>query len=116
MSIVDVQIRTITCNNCDKTVTFNTKDHQQVVIDNPWLNASRVVQTGDGRNFVYCSDECEVVGIGTGSHNIPEKKQVAEVTGGDAAIKMAALQAQAAEEATRAIKGGKPSKLQIVRS
>lgn len=117
MSIVDVQVRTISCNSCDKTATFNMKDHQQALQDNAWLNSTRVIQTGDGRNFVYCSDECEVVGVGTGAHNLPEKKKLVEVptAGANEAIKIAAQAAKAAEEGTKAMKEGRPTKLHVVK-
>ena len=117
MSIVDVQVRTISCNSCDKVATFNIKDHQQAVIDNPWLSSSRVIQTGDGRNYVYCSDECEILGVATTLHNIPEKKNIVEVPDGQgtAAIQIAANAAKQAESATKALKGGKPAKLSIVK-
>ncbi len=116
MSIIDVQVRTISCNACDKTVTFNIKEHQQALDANAWLKSSRVIQTGDGRNFVYCSDQCEIAGIGSGVHNIPEQKKVVEVEGtGTAAIAIAAEAAKNAEQATKAIKDGKPAKLQVVR-
>lgn len=117
MAILDQQFRTITCDTCGKTVTFDPKNAQQTVADNPWLNSARVVQNlGDGRNFCYCSDECTVVGVGQGNHNPVEKKKIVEAPGGEQAIKMAALAAQAAEEATKAIKDGKSTKLQVVRS
>lgn len=116
MSIIDISVRTITCNTCDKTATFNMKEHQQALKDNVWLGASRVVQTGDGRNFVYCSDECEVAGISGGKHNLIVPKKIVEVESGDSqAVKIAANAAKQAEEATKAIKSGKPTKLQVVK-
>jgi hypothetical protein len=117
MPVLDVQVRTISCEQCDKTVTFSMKDHQQVVKDNTWLNTSRVIQTGDGRNFLYCSDECEIAGIGTSKHNVPEPKKIVDVpqVGAAQAIKIAAQAAESAKEGTKALKTGKPANLKVVR-
>lgn len=115
--IVDVQVRTISCDSCDKSTTFNVKDAQQAVNDNPWLNATRVVQRiFDGKNFTYCSDECELSAVSNGSHNPPEQKKIVEVAGSGSseAIKIAADAAKKAEEATKAIKQGQPAKLTVV--
>lgn len=117
MPILDVQVRTISCEQCDKTVTFSMKDHQQALKDNEWLSTSRVVQTGDGRNFLYCSDKCEVEGVGTTKHNVPEPKKVVDIpqAGAAQAVKIAAQQAEAARAGTKAIKEGKPANLKIVK-
>jgi hypothetical protein len=69
MAIIDRLFRTIACDgpNCGKTVTFNQSDKEEakkVISDNPWLHAARLVQAA-GRNFVYCSDLCEVEAIRT---------------------------------------------------
>ena len=48
MSIIDVQVRTISCNACDKTVTFNIKEHQQALDANAWLKSSRVFRSWSG--------------------------------------------------------------------
>jgi hypothetical protein len=117
LSIVDAQIRTVSCNSCDKTITFDVKD-PKVQQDNPWLNGVRVVQViGSGRNFAYCSDQCEIAAVAAGEHNPPEQKKIVEVADGQssAAILMAANAAKAAESATKAIKDGKPAKLQVVK-
>jgi hypothetical protein len=73
MAIIDVQYRTIKCDgpNCGNTVTFEPKHNQKVMAENPWLLTARVIQTGDGCNFVYCSDACEVAGIAK-THNMSE--------------------------------------------
>lgn len=112
MSILDAQFRTVTCNGtgCDKTVTFNQKDSQNVVNDNPWLQSVRVIQTADGRNLCYCSDVCEVNNVSSGAHNPPQAKKIIEMptAGSDAVVRAAALAAAQAEEATRALKAGTP--------
>ena len=117
MPILDVAVRTISCEMCDKTITFNQKDHQQVAKDTPWLSTSRVVQTGDGRNFIYCSDQCEIAGIATEKHNIPEPKKLVDVpsVGAAQAIKIAAQAAEEAKAGTQAMKEGRPTKLKIVK-
>jgi hypothetical protein len=68
MAIYDTILRTITCDgpNCVKTVTFqqNKADKMDIIEQHPWLRTARLVQVG-GRNFVYCSDLCEVEAIRT---------------------------------------------------
>ena len=112
MSIIDTVIRTITCNNpdCKNTITYDQKEFKAAVDANPWLQTVRVVQTADGRNFSYCSDLCEVAGVGTEEHN-PLKPKVVEAPSGNAteAIRLAALAAQARDKATADIKAGRPA-------
>ena len=116
MSIVDSQVRTVTCNTCGQTATFEVKD-QKAIEESPWLKNVRIIQTSSsGRNFAYCSDQCEIGGITANNHNIPEEKKIVDVPEGQstAAIQIAANAAKQAENATRAIKDGKPAKLQVV--
>ena len=117
MPILDVAVRTISCEICDKTITFNQKDHVEVAKNTPWLATSRVIQTGDGRNFLYCSDACEIAGIATEKHNIPEPKKLVDVpsVGAAQAIKIAAQAAEEAKAGTQAMKEGRPTKLKIVK-
>jgi hypothetical protein len=110
MGVVDAQFKTITCNTCQKTVTYqHPQDLQATVEANPWIKTSRFVQTGDQRTFLYCSDLCEVAGIESTLHNVQEapKVELAQ-TGAQAQIAAAAAAAKRAEEANRAIKEGKP--------
>lgn len=115
MTIIDSVIRTIGCDadGCGKQVIFDRKDEQTTFADpnNVWLKATRVVQSADGRNIVYCSDACEVKGAGTGKHNIPEapKVAVANPAQAEAAGKLAAARAQAEQ----AIRSGAPTSIQI---
>lgn len=115
MAIIDTQVRTIACDafGCTKTITYPMSEHKQTFEDpaNAWLKTSRVVQSADGRNHTYCSDECEVKGVATGKHNIPEPKKLVE--GNAAAIAMAAQTAAAAKAAEQAIREGKPANIQI---
>lgn len=117
MGIVDLktEYRTMTCNSCNHTATFDKEKPNDVVKENPWLLGGRMVQTGDGRVFWYCADECEVKGVTTGNHNIPEEKKVISIAdaGGNAAIRRAADAARQLEEANRAIRAGEPTKLSI---
>lgn len=109
MGIVDTTFRTISCNGCDKTVTFDQKDAQKISQENPWLLNTRVLQTGDGRNFSYCSDLCEISGVQAGQHNKPEPKKIIEMpAGAEYAIRQAAAAAKQQEAATAAIKAGQP--------
>ena len=108
MAIVDVQIRTVTCNGvgCDKTVTYDAKDIQPTIEANPWLKTLRIVQTASGRNFAYHSDECELSAVAAGSHNPEEPKKIIAMPAGANAIAAAAAAAKAAEEGTKALKSG----------
>jgi hypothetical protein len=116
MSIVDNQYRTITCNgsDCDKTVTFDLKQVETAVKENPWLENTRLVnRLSDGRVFAYCSDTCEVKAVTTGAHNKEEKKVVEMPTGSAReAILRAAQAAKAAEEGAKALKEGRPVNIQ----
>lgn len=104
MSIVDSQFRTITCNTCGKTVTFEPKDTVTVNDANSWLKTLRVIQTFQGRNYCYCSDECELAGVAAGNHNPVEVKKIIAPSGN--LVAQAAAAAKAAEETTKALKEG----------
>ena len=113
MSLVDIAYRTITCDACQKTVTWeHPKDMNATVEANTWLRTTRVIQTGDQRTFMYCSDLCEVAGIETGKHNVPDPPKV-EIPQGSAQAQIAAAAAAAkqAAQATEAIKTGRPLQL-----
>ena len=97
---------------CQKTATFDNATKAQAMVDNPWLNSYRTVQTGDGRSFGYCSDGCEVKGAATGKHNPPEAKRIID-TGNAAAVAVAAEAAAHAKAADAAIRAGQPTKVQI---
>ena len=111
MSIVVSTYRTITCNTCSKTVTFEAKEEQKVAEENPWLKATRIVQNAQGRNFLYCSDQCELEGVAQGSHNPQEAPRIS-LAEGVSTMEAAARAAAAQEQATEAIKAGKPVTLQ----
>jgi len=116
MPIIDTAIRSISCDGpeCNKAVLFDRKDEKTTfeLPENVWLRATRVTQTADGRNKVYCSDVCEVKGVGTGTHNIPEAPKV--IPAGNAATIMAAAHAAAAaKNADAAIRAGEPTKVQL---
>ena len=107
--------RTITCNNekCGKTITYEHDDRrpelEKAIFDAPenvWLKGVRQVTTLDNRMFAYCSDVCEVTGVGSGEHNIPEPKKMIE-SATAAQVQMAANAAKQAEEATKALKSGR---------
>lgn len=112
MSIVDNSYRTVTCNGCDKTVTFPTQNEAAVkeVLDaNPWMKTLRVVQQiAGGRNFAYCSDACELAGVASGAHNPEEPKKIIGTPAGAGQIAAAAAAAREAEKATKAMKEGSP--------
>lgn len=118
MSIIDNSYRTVTCNGegCKNTVTFEQRQDnsgvKEAVDANPWLKTCRVVQqVFGGRNFVYCSDQCELAAVAKGDHNPEEPKKVIS-TPTNAAVAQAAAAAKAAEEATKALKSGSGVTLQ----
>lgn len=112
MALKDVVIRTITCNGpeCPHTVTFDREQMQQTVEaeGNEWLRSGRIMQTSDGRSLFYCSDACEIKGVATGVHNLPEPKKIITNVASPQALAQAAASAKAAEVATAAIKAGQP--------
>ncbi len=114
MPILDSTFRTVTCNACNKTVTYeqNQRDQEfmkKVMEDNPWLRSNRVVLTADGRNFSYCSDMCMLAGVESGLFNMPEPAKVEIPTGSATAqIAAAAAAAKRQAEAQTAIKTGAP--------
>lgn len=116
MSIIDSVIRTIACDapGCDKSLLFDRKDEKSVFenSDNVWLKSTRIVQSADGRNIVYCSDTCEVKGTATGKHNIPEAPKIVTAAN-PAAIVAAATAAAAARQTEEAIRNGQPAKVQL---
>jgi hypothetical protein len=111
-------VRTIKCDNpeCKHEVTYDRKAEQQTfeAPGNEWMKTSRVIQTADGRNHVYCSDACEVAGAATGKHNIavaPPPPQI--VPGNQAAVAAAVAAAKAKSEADAAIREGRPAEVNI---
>ena len=108
MSVQESTFVTFSCDGpeCKNTTTFvKTQEGQQkAMADNPWLNSLRFVQTADGHQKTYCSDECELKAIATGSHNKQQKKIVETANNRD--VELAAQAAARAVEATKAIKQG----------
>jgi|ERR1700733_5812869 len=115
MGVVDAQFKTITCNTCEKTVTYQHPQELTATVEaNPWIKTSRFVQTGDQRTFLYCSDLCEIAGIETKIHNVQEAPKVEIPTGGaQAQIAAAAAAAKAAEQANKALHEGKPASVKL---
>lgn len=85
MAIQDVTTRTIKCDapGCTKEVTFHPDNQEEIAKLPDWLRAMRSVALGNGKKFFYCSDECEVNGVTTGEHNIPEPPKVQGATAAD---------------------------------
>jgi hypothetical protein len=82
MSILDVTNRTIKCDapECPNEVTFNPAVQEEIVALPDWLRTTRTITLGNNTRFTYCCDTCEVKGVTTGNHNVPEPKQVQEAT------------------------------------
>jgi hypothetical protein len=116
MAILDTVVRTISCDafGCGKQVVFDRKEEKTIFEkpENVWLKTSRVIQTADGRNHVYCSDECELKGTATGKHNMPEPKKIIE-SGNAAAVAVAAQQATLAKQSEEALRSGAGGKIQV---
>jgi hypothetical protein len=120
MAIVDSQFRTLTCESCDKAVTFSIQEFQtpegqkKILEESPWIRGFRISNmVMDGRVFGYCSSLCEIKGIESGNHEVIEKKVIEFSTGNNLeAIKKAAAEAAAKAEGTRALKEGRPVNIQ----
>lgn len=117
MSIQDTVIRTIKCeaDGCPNEILFDRKEEQQIFAkpENAWLRGVRLVQTADGRNIAYCSDDCEVKGVASGKHNLPEPKRIIE-TGNAAAVNAAAQAAANAKAAEAVVREGTGGKIHVV--
>jgi len=106
MSVLDQAIRTISCDGCEHKLMYEQPQHPQQPIlefqkpENAWVKQLRVVSTFDGRNFAYCSDECELKGVEKGKHNLPTIIQ----TGTQAAVNDAAKFAEQRQQADAAIR------------
>jgi hypothetical protein len=120
MGIVDNQFRTLSCEQCEKTVTFSlqefqTPDGQKRILEaDPWIRGYRISNmVMDGRVYGYCSSLCEIKGIESGAHEFVEKKVIEFPTGNNLdAIKRAAAEAAAKAEGTKALKEGRPVSIQ----
>lgn len=114
-NVVQSAIRTIKCDadDCTKEVIYDRKDEAATfqAPENAWLKTTRVVQSADGRNIVYCSDSCEVKGAATGKHNVPEPPKVAVAS--PAHVEAAAKLAAARKNADQALRDGQPTKVQL---
>lgn len=114
--IIDTNIRSITCDGpgCSKTVLYDRKDEKATfeLPENIWLRATRVTQTADGRNLVFCGDVCEVKSVETGKHNIAEPPKIVTASN-PAAIAAAAQAAANARQTDAAIRDGGSAKVQL---
>lgn len=102
-----LQLIDLVCDRegCPNKIAYVRENEQEVVKDNAWIKTVRTVQrVSDGSQFVYCSDECEIVSVGAGKHN-PQTAPLL-VEGNAAQIRQVAAQVQAQHEATKRIKAG----------
>lgn len=110
MGVNRQEVLSMTCDGpeCDKSVTYAKSVEEQTINaqGNEWMKTVRISQSSDGRTFLYCSDVCEVKGVGTGKHNPPEPKKIIDNVGNAAAVAQAALAAEQAKKATEALKQG----------
>ena len=95
IQVKDQQIRTIACDNksCKNSASFDVGSPEEIAALPDWLRTTRTITLGNNVRFVYCSDECEVDGVTTGNHNVPEPKQIQEATPADAQQVIAAAKA-----------------------
>ena len=107
MSIIQQTFKTVTCNGpeCKNTVTFEAGQEQAVAEEKAWFKTLRMIQTAQGRNYVYCSDACEIANVAVGLHNPEERKNIIVPEGANA-MAQAEQQAKIAEAAARAMKAG----------
>ena len=107
MGIQDVVSRTIKCEapECKNEVTFNPQSIDEIQKLPDWVRTYRNVAIGNKNTFGYCSDVCEVKGVTTGNHNVPEPKAVQPATS-QADIAKAAQEAKNADDANKALKEG----------
>ncbi len=109
---------TLTCDQCEKTVTFlATQAGEQEALtkeENLWVRktARRVssLVPAEGRQepqvFLYCGDVCEANATATGKHNVPEPKKIISGAATAASVAEAAAVAKATAEATKQMKAG----------
>lgn len=104
-------IQTVKCDEaeCGHVATFDLKDTKKALEDFPWLRTVRVIKTGDGREFLYCEDECEIKAVSKGVHNTLEPKRIV-VTDDLKGVNKAAEQLA---ETDKAIREGKDTSIQV---
>lgn len=93
------------CPSEAKYDALNKESVATVKVENPWIQSIRIVKAQDGREFLYCSDICEIEQIKTGVHNPPEQKRIIEA-GSQAAVQAAAAAADAARQSDVNLKAG----------
>lgn len=107
MGIQDVVSRTIKCEaeGCKNEIVFNPQSIEEIQKLPDWVRTYRNVSIGNKNTFGYCSDVCEVKGVTTGNHNVPEPKAVKPASS-QAEINQAAQEAKNASDANKALKEG----------
>lgn len=100
------KIQIVQCEQCQKTSSAEMVGEgalEKALAQDPWLRTYRTIQTGDGRVFGYCTDICEIEGVKSGAHNMPEEKKVDTnaTLGNIAALAQKAKEAKLAEAALR---------------
>lgn len=116
MGVIQATIRTVKCDKCEITTTFEVTERgvaQEIVDANPWLSTGRLINTTDGRVYFYCSDKCEVEGTASGLHNKPEPKKIIDSPANNQAVAVAAAIAAQRDASTKALKEGTGGKVQL---
>lgn len=96
------------CPSEAKYDALNKEAVSTVKVENPWIQSIRIVKAQDGREFLYCSDICEIEQIKSGVHNPPEQKRIIEASSpaAVAAAKAAADASRASDQNLKAGTGG----------
>jgi hypothetical protein len=120
-SSTDSQIRTIKCDgkdekgvDCVNTASFDVQNQEQIASLPDWIRTFRTITLGNNRRFGYCSDVCEVNGVTTGDHNVPEPKQVQEATPLDAQRAIAEAKVAESMKTKKTDSGKRSKKIHIV--
>lgn len=118
MPLVNTVYSTVTCEVCEKTVTYMAQEEREILSkpENAWVvKTARFVMNlipGQGqekpKQHLFCSDECTIKASGTGVLNVPEPKRIVAPAASADAVKLAAQAAENARKATEAMKAGGP--------
>jgi hypothetical protein len=118
MPQVNTMYVTLTCDQCQKTVTYLNSNEQAELSkeENSWVikTARRILNLVPAQgqqkpvDHLYCSDVCTIEASKSGVLNVPEPKRIIEGAANAAQVAEAAAAAKAAVEASKQLKAGQP--------